>query len=118
MAPAFRVGDGCLSIRQREYEFVNGVDIHVENRRYCHTDLFLVYGCRTKHVGGRLYATTATIAAATAEPIGPATKDLGCLEQGNPDKQAPLCAQPNCPSGYRSVFWDFGCPDGMWKCCI
>ncbi len=42
---------------------------------------------------------------------------IGCAQQGTPRKPA-VCYKPNCPSNYRSVFWDFGCPDGSWKCCI
>ncbi|KAL1971425.1 hypothetical protein VTN31DRAFT_2357 [Thermomyces dupontii] len=56
--------------------------------------------------------------ATPGEAIAPVEKrDIGCAQQGTPSKPA-ICARPNCPSGYRSVFWDFGCPDGSWKCCI
>ncbi|KAL1993912.1 hypothetical protein VTN49DRAFT_2581 [Thermomyces lanuginosus] len=56
--------------------------------------------------------------AETVETVAPVEeRAIGCAQQGTPSKPA-ICAKPNCPSGYRSVFWDFGCPDGSWKCCI
>ncbi|KAJ5104993.1 hypothetical protein NUU61_002340 [Penicillium alfredii] len=42
---------------------------------------------------------------------------VGCYQQGTKSKPA-MCYKPNCPSDRRSVFWDFGCRDGSWKCCI
>lgn len=44
------------------------------------------------------------------------TNAIGCYEQGTPRRPA-QCWRPNCPAGTRSVFYDFGCPDG-YKCCI
>ncbi|KAI5356634.1 hypothetical protein Slin14017_G129170 [Septoria linicola] len=54
--------------------------------------------------------------AAEATPSVYIDGELGFFQQGN--SQTPLCARPDCPDGYRKVFWDFGCPDGKWKCCI
>ncbi|KAL4724378.1 hypothetical protein ACLX1H_008992 [Fusarium chlamydosporum] len=51
----------------------------------------------------------------SAEPLSIAA--VGCAQQGTPSRPA-MCWKPNCPSNRRSVFWDFGCPDGTWKCCI
>jgi hypothetical protein len=67
----------------------------------------------------------AVVAGVMAEVQAPAKEaaeakvaaDIGCYQQGTPRKPA-VCAKPNCPGGYRSVFWDWGCPDGSWKCCI
>ncbi|KAJ6784392.1 hypothetical protein PWT90_05072 [Aphanocladium album] len=53
--------------------------------------------------------------AQSAEPVGIAA--VGCYQQGTPSRPA-MCWKPKCPSNRRSVFWDFGCPDGSWKCCI
>ncbi|CEJ80335.1 hypothetical protein VHEMI00524 [[Torrubiella] hemipterigena] len=66
-------------------------------------------------------ALAATISAAPAESAeiesaAPA-QGVGCYQQGTPRKPA-ICAIPNCPGGYRPVFWDFGCPDDSWKCCV
>ncbi|KAJ6009655.1 hypothetical protein N7499_004947 [Penicillium canescens] len=44
-------------------------------------------------------------------------RDIGCYQQGTSSRPA-MCYKPNCPSNRRSVFWDFGCPSGAWKCCI
>lgn len=69
---------------------------------------------------------TSITATPTSESVAPipalndaskASSEVGCYQQGTPRKPA-ICAKPNCPGGYRSVFWDFGCPDGTWKCCI
>ncbi|KAF8983568.1 hypothetical protein BDQ17DRAFT_1252995 [Cyathus striatus] len=54
---------------------------------------------------------------ADVSAVSNSARGIGCDQQGTPHKPAE-CAKPNCPSGYRSVFWDYGCPDHSWKCCI
>ncbi|KAM3462402.1 hypothetical protein MY5147_005749 [Beauveria neobassiana] len=51
----------------------------------------------------------------SSEPID--AQRIGCAQQGTPRRPA-MCWKPNCPSNRRSVYWDFGCPDRSWKCCI
>ncbi|KAJ5176612.1 uncharacterized protein N7482_002489 [Penicillium canariense] len=66
-------------------------------------------------------AAQQTMALESAEPVQRAApvekRDVGCYQQGTSSKPA-MCYTPGCPSGTRSVFWDFGCPSSSWKCCI
>ncbi|KAJ5471567.1 hypothetical protein N7530_008924 [Penicillium desertorum] len=70
-------------------------------------------------------ATQQTLALETVEVVEPLierseiiqARAVGCYQQGTSSKPA-MCYKGNCPSNRRSVFWDFGCPSGAWKCCI
>lgn len=64
-----------------------------------------------------LTAIADAMAVEKSEAVKPFEKrDIGCAEQGNAGEPG-YCYYPSCPSDYRSVFYDFGCPDG-YKCCI
>ncbi|CAI6085957.1 unnamed protein product [Clonostachys chloroleuca] len=60
-------------------------------------------------------STTEANSPESEEPLGIAR--VGCKQQGTPSRPA-MCHKPKCPSNRRSVLWDYGCPDGSWKCCI
>ncbi|KAM0670238.1 hypothetical protein ACQRIU_000633 [Beauveria bassiana] len=73
-----------------------------------------------------LLATFALIATAFASPdegAGLQSSEpvhdhrIGCAQQGRPGRPA-ICYKPDCPRNRRSVYWDFGCPNSHWKCCI
>lgn len=70
-----------------------------------------------------LPATDADSHLAASAPEGELTAQaVWCGDLGTPRKPA-LCVygpypSGSCPSGYRSVFWDEGCPNGKWRCCI
>ncbi|GFF74863.1 hypothetical protein IFM47457_11348 [Aspergillus lentulus] len=60
-------------------------------------------------------AAESVVPVEAVEPLE--ARAVGCYQQGTPSRPA-MCWKPKCPSNRRSVFWDFGCPDGSWKCCI
>ncbi|KAJ4147194.1 hypothetical protein LMH87_001734 [Akanthomyces muscarius] len=61
------------------------------------------------------YASPAEASHESEEPL--AIARVGCKQQGTPSRPA-MCHKPRCPSNRKSVFWDYGCRDGSWTCCI
>ncbi|KXN83770.1 hypothetical protein AN958_01097 [Leucoagaricus sp. SymC.cos] len=59
------------------------------------------------------FATTVVVAAITFALGGNAA--ISCQDEGN--ARGSICVFGDCPDGWRSVFYDYGCPDGA-KCCI
>ncbi|KAH6911931.1 hypothetical protein BKA70DRAFT_1265939 [Coprinopsis sp. MPI-PUGE-AT-0042] len=63
--------------------------------------------------------TSLTTALFVAAAFCTGANAISCFDQAYPSR-TPLCVKlpARCPSGYRSVFWDTGCPASNWRCCV
>ncbi|KAJ5143717.1 uncharacterized protein N7515_002504 [Penicillium bovifimosum] len=83
--------------------------------KFSATIAFAILGLATQQTLAAAVESESVVPLESAEVIQ--ARALGCYQQGTPSRPA-MCHKPKCPSNRRSVFWDFGCPDGSWKCCI